>query len=179
MLRRRLDATRIRVHGDYHLGQVLHTGKDFMIIDFEGEPDRPIGERRLKRSSLRDTAGMLRSFDYATSAAAREAERRQAMVDPATTLEPWGRFWYRWVSTLFLKNYYQSVEHSTLLPSERNEREMLLRVFLLEKALYELGYEIDNRPEWIGMPVQGILRLLDASGQPEESVTSPPRADRQ
>src|SRR5690606_32937729 len=153
--------TRIRIHGDYHLGQVLYTGKDFMIIDFEGEPNRPIGERRLKRSPLCDVASMLRSFDYAVIAAAEAVEARQGVVDPIVALDPWAELWRRRVSAVFKKSYYQVVETSALLPSDREEREMLVDVFVLEKSLYELGYEIDNRPHLVHIPMQGILRQLD------------------
>ncbi|MDX1566889.1 MAG: putative maltokinase, partial [Longimicrobiales bacterium] len=171
LLRQKLEAKRIRGHGDYHLGQVLHTGKDFIIIDFEGEPDRPIGERRLKRSPLRDVAGMIRSFDYATSAALFELGQGAMVVDTRGVLEPWAHFWYRWVSSTFLKHYYETLDASApdLLPSEPEARQTLLDVYLLEKALYELGYEIDNRPDWVRIPVGGILRLV-AEGKAASAV---------
>ncbi|MGH7405928.1 MAG: putative maltokinase, partial [Candidatus Methylomirabilales bacterium] len=164
---RKITAMRIRCHGDYHLGQVLYTGKDFVIIDFEGEPARPLSERKLKRSALRDVAGMLRSFRYAT---------RVALVEQAATglihsrpeaiagLEVWGRFWTVWVSTVFLKAYLAIAVETPLIPRNRGELQVLLDAFLLEKALYELAYELNNRPDWVRIPIQGILELLEGEG---------------
>jgi len=164
---RKITAMRIRCHGDYHLGQVLYTGKDFVIIDFEGEPARPLSERKLKRSALRDVAGMLRSFRYAT---------RVALVEQAATglihsrpeaiagLEVWGRFWTVWVSAVFLKAYLAVAVETPLIPRNRGELQVLLDAFLLEKALYELAYELNNRPDWVRIPIQGILELLEGEG---------------
>jgi maltose alpha-D-glucosyltransferase/alpha-amylase len=161
VLERKLEGQRIRIHGDYHLGQVLYTGKDFAIIDFEGEPARPLSERRLKRSPLRDVAGMLRSFHYASVAALfREQERGVAAEGRMQALEEWARFWTGWVSASFLRGYLDAVDDAAFLPAEDRSRQMLLDVFLLEKALYELGYELDNRPTWMRIPVQGILDLI-------------------
>jgi trehalose synthase-fused probable maltokinase len=139
----------IRHHGDYHLGQVLWTGEDWVVIDFEGEPARSLSERRQKRSPLRDVAGMLRSFAYAASAAPllRDAE-------PALDFEQRAR-------EEFLSGYLDEVEPSLLPPGEEAIAR-LLSVFELEKAVYELRYELDNRPSWIGIPVTGIDRLLRA-----------------
>jgi len=173
VLLHRLDATRIRVHGDFHLGQVLHTGRDFMIIDFEGEPNRPIGERRLKRSPLVDVAGMLRSFDYATSIAADTVRQRQNVVDPSSELEPWAELWRAWVSRVFQKSYYQATRSTFLLPSRPDERDMLVDLFVLEKSLYELGYEIDNRPHMVHVPARGILRQLDRALERERGTARP------
>src|SRR5205807_8866606 len=100
----RITARRIRCHGDFHLGQLLYTGKDFMIIEFEGEPARPLGERRIKRSPLRDVAGMIRSFDYITYAALfRQLELGTIQEEHLAHLEPWSGFWHRWVSAVYLR----------------------------------------------------------------------------
>jgi maltose alpha-D-glucosyltransferase/alpha-amylase len=157
-----ITAMQIRCHGDYHLGQVLYTGKDFVIIDFEGEPARPLSERRLKGSPLRDVAGMLRSFHYAAYAAliGKVAGVRQ---EEFSSLEPWARFWYLWVSVAFLKAYLAVTAQAPFLPANRTELQMLLEAHLLEKAVYELGYELNNRPDWVKIPLQGILELLETA----------------
>jgi maltose alpha-D-glucosyltransferase/alpha-amylase len=157
-----LEGRRIRCHGDYHLGQVLYTGNDFAIIDFEGEPARSLGERRLKRSPLRDVAGMLRSFDYAAHFPLYTA-MPQAGLRPADAphLEPWAGLWRHWVSAAFLGGYLPPVREAGLVPSEREPLELLLRVFLMEKSVYELAYELDNRPTWAPIPLRGVRALLD------------------
>jgi maltose alpha-D-glucosyltransferase/alpha-amylase len=161
---RRFGGMRIRIHGDYHLGQVLRVGRDFAIIDFEGEPARPASERRLKRSPLRDVAGMLRSFDYATQAALTTGlETGRVRSEDAGSLIPWGQFWADWVSAAFVRAYLDTLDGSQLLP-EPAEQSLLLNIFLLEKAVYELGYELDNRPTWAHIPMRGILRLLGTQG---------------
>jgi maltose alpha-D-glucosyltransferase/alpha-amylase len=157
-LERKMQFQRIRCHGDYHLGQLLYTGRDFVILDFEGEPTRSLSERRLKRSALRDVAGMLRSFHYAVAHALRQATVRPQDV-PA--LEGWGRFWELWVSVVFLKAYLESAGSAAFLPRSAAELEMLLDVLVLEKALYELQYELNNRPDWVPLPLKGIGRLLE------------------
>ena len=159
---RRLSGMRIRCHGDLHLGQILRTGNDFLITDFEGEPARSLTERRLKRSPLRDVAGMLRSFDYAAHAALESLRARgvAARKDPAQ-LERWTVLWARWVGSAFLRAYRHDAEDSGLLPTTREERRMALAVLLLEKCVYELGYELGSRPAWVGIPLRGILDLLD------------------
>jgi len=157
----KITGTRIRCHGDYHLGQVLYTGKDFVIIDFEGEPARPLSERRIKRSPFRDVAGLLRSFHYAAYFAL-FARDRGGPVRPEdiATLEPWARIWYIWVSATFLKAYLDSTSGVPFLPEARDELEVMLDASLLEKAIYELGYELNNRPDWVRIPLVGILDLL-------------------
>jgi len=163
--KRKITAQRIRCHGDYHLGQVLYTGKDFVIIDFEGEPARPISERRIKGSPLRDVAGMLRSFHYAAYSAlfAQEARGMIRHGDWAY-LESWATFWCIWVSANFLNAYLEVGRQGEFLPETREDLQLLLEVFLLEKAIYELGYEINNRPDWVRIPIQGILQLLNKEG---------------
>jgi maltose alpha-D-glucosyltransferase/alpha-amylase len=165
ILDRKLDGERIRVHGDYHLGQVLWTGKDFVIIDFEGEPSRPLSERRLKRSPLRDVAGMLRSFHYASMAALFRQRDQGATPSELEDLEAWTSFWYRWVAVAFLRGYLEAAEDASFLPGTVEGRQLLLDLYLLEKALYELGYEAGNRPGWMRIPMEGILALLD--GEPD------------
>ncbi|HEX6460868.1 MAG TPA: hypothetical protein VF032_18270 [Thermoleophilaceae bacterium] len=138
----------IRTHGDYHLGQTLYTPRGWVILDFEGEPARPLPERRQKRSPLRDVAGMLRSFAYVSSA----AEILRGHPAPPD-------FEQRARET-FLEHYLSTVE-SSLLPAGETAVEHLLSVFELEKAVYELRYELDNRPDWVAIPVAGIRRLLE------------------
>ncbi len=155
-------AQRIRCHGDFHLGQVLSTGKDFVIIDFEGEPARPLGERRIKRSPLRDVAGMIRSFDYVTYAALfRQLELGNLQAAQLSQVEPWTRLWYRWVAAAFLRAYLQTLGASELLPSSPAALSVLLDVQLLDKAVYEVGYELNHRPNWLKIPLQGIIQLLE------------------
>ncbi|MBI4545688.1 MAG: putative maltokinase, partial [Gemmatimonadetes bacterium] len=158
---RTISALRTRTHGDYHLGQILYTGKDFQVIDFEGEPARPLSERRLKRSPLSDVAGMLRSFHYAAYSALLDREAR-GLVRPedAAALEPWARFWYRWVAATFLRAYLVRAAERGFLPGSTEELHTLLDAHLLEKAVYELGYELNNRPAWVVIPIRGILQLV-------------------
>jgi trehalose synthase-fused probable maltokinase len=134
---------RIRHHGDLHLGQVLWAKDDWLVIDFEGEPARPLPERRLKHSPLRDVAGMLRSFTYAVRVAGVEDEsiEQRARND-------------------FFDAYMEAVKEAGILPS-RETAERLLRIFELEKAVYELRYELAHRPDWVSVPVSGIVRLLE------------------
>jgi maltose alpha-D-glucosyltransferase/alpha-amylase len=160
----RIDGMRIRVHGDLHLGQVLWTGSDFVIIDFEGEPARSVGERRIKRSPLADVAGMLRSFDYAAEQALRSPSTAMLVPDhPGEALGDWARAWRRWTSSAFLGRYLQVAAEGRLLPPDDGQTTRLLEALVLEKAVYELGYEMDNRPDWVTTPIRGILDLLDAA----------------
>jgi len=157
----KFSGVRIRCHGDYHLGQVLYTGKDFVIIDFEGEPKRPVTERRLKRSPLRDVASMVRSFDYAAHFAV--ARHASTAVDPGQIplLEQWAKFWYIWVTPVFLTSYLNTAKQAPLLPEAHRELATLLNAYLLDKAIYEIGYELDNRPDWLRVPIRGILQLME------------------
>jgi maltose alpha-D-glucosyltransferase/alpha-amylase len=160
----KIDAVRIRTHGDYHLGQVLYTGSDFVIIDFEGEPARPLGERRLKRSPLRDVAGMLRSYHYAAWSGLFDQVQREVLgteEETTATLEPWARAWTPWTSAAFLGAYLEAAQGASFLPAGPEELRTLLDAHLLEKAIYELGYELNNRPGWVRIPLQGISQLLD------------------
>ncbi|MPZ77220.1 MAG: maltose alpha-D-glucosyltransferase [Deltaproteobacteria bacterium] len=160
IVEKKITGMRIRCHGDYHLGQVLFTGKDFIIIDFEGEPARSVTERRLKRSPLRDVACMLRSLNYAALTKLRGGGLRP---EDAIQLKPWARYWNSWVSASYLKGYFAAVQPSGLIPKAREELSLLLNILLLEKAVYELSYELNNRPDWVGVPIEGILELIKSS----------------
>jgi trehalose synthase-fused probable maltokinase len=141
----------IRTHGDYHLGQTLCTkDRGWVIIDFEGEPARPLHERRQKRSPLRDVASMLRSFAYVTSAVEIQRGRKAPEAFEQCARER------------FLERYFQCID-PTLLPAGEAQVASLLSIFELEKAIYELQYELDNRPDWVAIPVAGIRRLLEAA----------------
>ncbi|MBW3662873.1 MAG: maltose alpha-D-glucosyltransferase [Actinobacteria bacterium] len=161
----KLSGLRTRTHGDYHLGQVLWTGRDFTIIDFEGEPALPLGERRIKRSPLRDVAGMLRSFEYAAHVAARALQERGTLTsdEDAAAIASAADAWSAWVGAAFLRGYLEAAEGSRFLPDTADETALLLRVYLLEKTLYELTYELNNRPDWVAIPLAGAERLLDLS----------------
>jgi maltose alpha-D-glucosyltransferase/alpha-amylase len=153
---------RIRIHGDYHLGQVLTTGDDIVIIDFEGEPARPLSERRSKRSPLRDVAGMLRSFHYA----AHTALRHHAALrhKDSEVLEPWLAFWHRYVGGVFLRSYLETAGDAVFVPKDLEEIDILLNAFLLHKVMYELHYEMNSRPDWVSTPLAGLNEMLKITG---------------
>ena len=153
-------ALRIRCHGDYHLGQVLWTGRDFLITDFEGEPARPLSERRTKHSPIMDVAGMLRSFYYAPYASLLHQQLGLHAEDSGASLEPWIRFWYGWVSVAFLKSYLRIAASASFWPGTLSDLRILLDAHLLEKAVYEIGYELNNRPDWVRIPIRGVLDIL-------------------
>jgi maltose alpha-D-glucosyltransferase/alpha-amylase len=163
-MRTPITAQKIRCHSDYHLGQVLWTGKDFVIIDFEGEPARPLSSRRLKRPPLLDVAGMLRSFHYASRVAGGRLARGLTLPDERARLDPLLALWYRSISGAFVRSYLETAAVGSFLPTERDQLAALLDFLLLEKAIYEIGYEADNRPAWIDVPAQGLLDLLDGAG---------------
>jgi maltose alpha-D-glucosyltransferase / alpha-amylase len=149
---------RIRIHGDYHLGQILRSRGDYVILDFEGEPARTLAARRAKQSPLKDVAGMLRSFSYAAYAGLNAFAQRRP--DDAKGLEPWARLWQNAVSTEFLRAYRVAIDAKDLkLIPQPTQAQLLLNAYLLEKALYELLYELDNRPAWVRIPLVGILAL--------------------
>ena len=155
---RPVEGQRIRIHGDYHLGQVLCTDEDFVFLDFEGEPTRPLAERRSKQSPLRDVAGMIRSFHYAVASTWRT---RISELDPAQRkkIRHWLEQWYLWVTVSFLRGYLNTPHITSLLPARMPDVHLLLSVFLLEKAAYELAYELNHRPDWVDIPLQGLLGL--------------------
>jgi maltose alpha-D-glucosyltransferase/alpha-amylase len=148
---------RIRVHGDYHLGQVLRTKNDFAIIDFEGEPARPPAERRAKASPLKDVAGMMRSFSYAAHSALFHYTARRP--EDFASLQPWARLWEATVAGEFLASYLDNAEVRKMLPAAEEDFRRLLDACRLEKAMYELRYELNNRPDWVRIPLAGILAL--------------------
>jgi maltose alpha-D-glucosyltransferase/alpha-amylase len=151
-------ASKIRVHGDYHLGQVLWAEGDFYILDFEGEPTRTIAERRQKQSPFKDVAGMLRSFSYAAYASL--FAHTSARPAELARMEGWARMWRTWVTGAFLRAYFDAAGSALFVPTGPSQREALLRFFILYKALYELNYELNNRPEWVRIPLWGILELV-------------------
>ena len=152
---------RIRIHGDYHLGQVLRSRGDYVILDFEGEPARPLHERRAKQSPLKDVAGMLRSFSYAAYAGLNAFTQRRPPNNEADVrnLDAWARLWQNTVSTEFLHGYRQAISANPALIPHAQQAHILLNAYLLEKALYELLYELNNRPAWVRIPLAGILAL--------------------
>ncbi|MGH9099107.1 MAG: putative maltokinase, partial [Acidimicrobiales bacterium] len=154
-------AQRIRVHGDYHLGQVLWTGKDIVIIDFEGEPARSLGQRRLKRPATMDLAGMIRSFHYASRVVAMRADETLVGPQGHRELGPWLFRWYRWMSAALVRSYLAVPGVERLLPDDREELALLIDFFLLDKAVAELAYEANTRPDWVDIPARGILDVLD------------------
>jgi maltose alpha-D-glucosyltransferase/alpha-amylase len=147
----------IRIHGDYHLGQVLRAKNDFVLLDFEGEPARTLEERRRKQCPLKDVAGMLRSFSYAAWSGLEQHVQRRPESQAA--LEPWLRMWQNAVSTRFLNAYRQTLSERPELLPEPAQAQALLHAYLLEKALYELLYELNNRPAWVRIPLAGMLSL--------------------
>jgi maltose alpha-D-glucosyltransferase/alpha-amylase len=159
LLERPIDAVKTRVHGDYHLGQVLFTGSDFMIIDFEGEPVRSLTERRLKHSPLKDVSGMLRSFHYAAYSGLFD-HRKGGSTESNAALEQMADAWQLWVSSTYLREYLQTAGNARFLPQNRGDLQIVLDAYLLEKAVYELIYELSNRPNWVAIPLKGILYLI-------------------
>ena len=148
---------RIRIHGDYHLGQILRAKTDFIILDFEGEPARPLAERRAKQSALKDVAGMLRSFSYGAYATLMNWSARHG--EDLVRLERWARLWERSVAAEFLRGYREATADAAFLPAGPEEFRKLLDAYLLNKALYEVLYELNNRPTWVRIPLMGVLNL--------------------
>ncbi|HLI44727.1 MAG TPA: maltose alpha-D-glucosyltransferase [Acidimicrobiales bacterium] len=155
---------RIRVHGDLHLGQVLFTGRDFVFVDFEGEPERSFAERRLKRSPMRDVAGMLRSYQYAGQSAVDDLVARGVIdsgePEAVEAYERAANRWSHWASVAFWQGYLPLAGQAGLL-AEEGDLAVDLRAHLIEKALYELRYELGNRPEWVHLPLLGLRTLLE------------------
>jgi maltose alpha-D-glucosyltransferase/alpha-amylase len=162
------DSVKVQIHGDYHLGQVLRAeqdapeGNEWYVIDFEGEPARALEERRAKVSVLRVVAGMLRSFDYAVRVSLNAFAVQDLRVRLA--VERWAAAWLAEVRTLFLEAYRRALGTSPVVPRDPEALSRALAVFELEKAIYELGYEMNNRPDWIGVPLQGVLAILGEDG---------------
>jgi maltose alpha-D-glucosyltransferase/alpha-amylase len=159
LLADRLGGMQTRVHGDFHLGQVLWTGRDVVLIDFEGEPGRALGQRRLKRSPVRDVAGMLRSFHYAAYAGLYQECGRD---DPTGgRAEGWVQFWRACVSAAYVRGYRDALAGSPIVPQDDAEFERLVHLFAIEKCVYEIGYELNSRPDWLHIPVLGLEELLE------------------
>ncbi|MBK5276699.1 MAG: maltose alpha-D-glucosyltransferase [Desulfuromonadales bacterium] len=155
---RRLSAMKSRIHGDLHLGQALFTGKDFIFIDFEGEPVNSLSERRLKRSPLLDVAGMIHSFHYAAMTTL--VHHGASHPEDIPLLEPWLEAWSIYVSGSYLKAYLHEMKNSPLIPANRTDLAIMLRCFLIQKVVHELGYELNNRPECADLSLRGIEMLL-------------------
>lgn len=147
-----------RIHGDLHLGQILVTKNDFVIIDFEGEPARSLAERRRKHLPMRDVAGMLRSFSYAAQMLVQEESRANAEFDRCLTAM--AEDWEHRIVEKFLSGYLHGAGDCVAIPRDRDVFDSLLKLFLLEKVLYECTYELNNRPDWIGIPTAGLIRIV-------------------
>lgn len=158
---KKIEVDKIRIHGDYHLGQVLFTGKDFLILDFEGEPARSYSERRLKYSALRDVAGMIRSFHYAAYGSL--FLDNQIRKEDISTLVPYVELWYHYISGFFMRSYLKTAGQAGFIPDNAGDLEILLQTYLLQKAVYELNYELNNRPDWVIVPLRGIKAIVKKS----------------
>ena len=170
-VKRNPKAVRIRCHGDFHLGQVLYTGRDFVIIDFEGEPARPLAERRAKHVPIIDVAGMIRSFHYAASAVLDRAGSWPDANERRSELEQRTKKWYRLAADAFLSGYTETAGKAPFLPEQADDRNVLLEAYLIEKACYELSYELNNRPSWAGIPMKGLLQLVRDENRTEGTET--------
>ena len=161
-----LGGARIRVHGDYHLGRLLHTGRDFVVTDFDGDTIRTVEERRVKRSPLRDVAGMVRSFDYAARSVLLGLENRKGRAqgviraEDVTALTPWAEAWSRRVAAEFVAAYTEAMAGSNLLPTSEDGRRALLAAVLLERGLHELDTELTADPPRAAVPLAGLLAML-------------------
>ncbi|WP_338874842.1 putative maltokinase [Spirosoma sp. SC4-14] len=156
--KRPLDSLRIRIHGDYHLGQVLATGNDFVMIDFEGEPESSISERKIKHSPLKDVAGMIRSYHYAVSAKLFNSVETDGLT--SEHLQRVSDRWFYLIRDTFMNAYLDVFGTPHALFKNNYEINFLLLVYLLEKAVYELGYEISYRPSWVKIPLRGIFDVI-------------------
>jgi maltose alpha-D-glucosyltransferase/alpha-amylase len=157
-----IEAMKIRHHGDFHLGQVLIANNDSFLLDFEGEPRRSLDERRHKAPAARDVAGFCRSIDYATSAALDRAAAApgETKSDLAMRL----RLWTQKLIEAYWKSYRAALSDDRLWPGDEEQSRQLLDLFLLEKAFYEIEYELTNRPDWVGIPLDATLRILRQRG---------------
>jgi maltose alpha-D-glucosyltransferase/alpha-amylase len=161
---RRMQSSRIRCHGNYHLAQIVFTGKDFVIVDFEGPSRKSLPERRLKHSPAKDLASMLQSFHYAllTTLHRQGGTTPQAAIrdEDRPKLEPWARFWYRWVRAGFLKGYLDLAGSAPFVPQSQEERQILFDAYMLERGLRSLAHELQHRPAWTNIPLTAILDTL-------------------
>ncbi len=158
LLSQKLDSQRIRIHGDYHLGQVLNVHNDFIVIDFEGEPEASISDRKIKHSPLKDVAGMVRSYHYAVSSKVFNSVETEH-VDTNRLLKVTDR-WYRLMKDTYLEGYMEAIGWPHPLFKDQNEINSLMLYYLLEKAVYELGYELSYRPDWVKIPLKGIVDVI-------------------
>lgn len=158
ILTKNIDSQRIRIHGDYHLGQVLATKNDYIIIDFEGEPESSITDRKIKHSPLKDVAGMIRSYHYAISAKMFN-DPETAKFDPVRVQTAADR-WYKLIQQTYMEKYLETFGNPHPLFKNNNEINFLMLIYLLEKAVYELGYEINYRPDWVKIPLKGIVNVI-------------------
>jgi maltose alpha-D-glucosyltransferase/alpha-amylase len=170
LLDRRIGGQRIRIHGDLHLGQVLDTGGDVMIIDFEGEPARPLGERRLKRPALTDLAGMIRSFHYAAHGSRIERPPASEEDEASERAATWARFWYQSVAAACIRGYREVTEGAPFLPGDDDAWCQLLDALMLAKLAYELRYELGSRPTWVGIPLSGLLEITGITDRGSDST---------
>lgn len=161
------DGLRTRIHGDFHLGQVLFTGDDYIILDFEGEPESTVSARKIKHSPLKDLAGMVRSFHYALYATVVFNEKFQSIKDQVS--EAWRQSIYKAITGIYLHGYFTTLNHHPVLPGEEDNLRLLLDLHTLEKAVYELGYELNGRPDWAIIPLRGIQYIV----QHIESTSNP------
>jgi maltose alpha-D-glucosyltransferase/alpha-amylase len=155
-----IDARRIRCHGDLHFGQLLYTGKDFVIIDFEGDPWRPISERRIKASPLSDVAGMLRSIRDVSQAALGGQLAAHVSSQRALEAEQWATYWQQWVSAAFMRAYLAEAEGGGFLPRDAARLQTLLTVFMLDAALDALRDALSRDFESVGTRIGAVLELL-------------------
>ncbi len=149
---------KIRTHGDYHLKQILWTGKDYIMNSFEGDPSRSFSERRIRRSAMRDLAALIRSFHYVTYSSILSPEFNQQRKEG--NLEIWAEDWHYYISRLYIKGYFEKAGKADFIPEKREDFRILMHTFLLEKALHELNYELRNRPEWVIIPLRGIKAIV-------------------
>ena len=157
----RISGMRTRHHGDYHLANVLYTGSDFIITNFDGDYTRPMSERRIKRSPIKDVASMVRSLHYVSHAVLfNHVPGIVTTQDADWRLERWAKAWYQWVSALFLRGYFETAGAANCLPQTQAEIKALLDAYTLEKGLIEIEYELENRPDWVRIPLHGILEQL-------------------
>ncbi len=156
---KRINTSKIRIHGDYHLGQVLFTGKDFVIIDFEGEPTRSLTARSLKYCPFKDVAGMLRSFHYAIYMG--QLEYKSKIPEDSDFLDPWLEAWYQKIRDSYLNSYLRIAKGASFIPDKKEQLDNLLSVYIIEKAIYEADYELNNRPDWLHIPLNGLYKILN------------------
>jgi maltose alpha-D-glucosyltransferase/alpha-amylase len=155
---KKIDTIKTRTHGDFHLGQTLFTGNDIMILDFEGEPARSYSERRLKKSPIRDVAGMIRSLHYAAYISL--FQNTSINRDDVESMAQYAEQWYHYMSGFFMYSYLETVRNSPILPKSNEDLQILLDTYILEKAIYELYYELNNRPDWVIIPLRGIKSIM-------------------